>query len=106
MSAGTAGTSPPVGDYFLVFNEHGDYQERGRIIGNPEPGFFLCQLYTGAMDRPSSRQLVPIAECVSWLLFETHEQWMVARRNWLKFLRAHEPPRIAEIYADLEGGCL
>ncbi len=60
-----------VGQYFhSLGKDDGKVEWQGVIIGNPEPGWYLVQLFEWLMGEPNVRRLVRIEDMADWLLYE------------------------------------
>ena len=57
-----------VGQYFHSI-EDGYLQWQGTVIGNPEPGWYLLQLFAWGMGEPCVRRLVHISDMKDWLFY-------------------------------------
>lgn len=71
-------TSAPIGDYFLTFDASNVLDRQGQIVGSPEPGHYVCQLYSWITGTPTNRVVVPTAELVGWRFYPTVQQWRTA----------------------------
>jgi hypothetical protein len=52
---------------------NGIVEWQGQIIGKPEPGWYLIQLYEWFMGSQTDQRLVPFAEMAGWLFYESDE---------------------------------
>ena len=63
-----------VGCFFhSVDKETGRAIWQGQIIGNPEPGWYIVQLFEWLMGEPSYRKLVNFEEMTGWLFYDDAE---------------------------------
>jgi len=46
---------------------------QGVVVGNPEPGWYLVQLFEWLMGEPNLRRLVKIEDMEHWLFYEDVE---------------------------------
>ncbi len=51
---------------------------QGRIIGNPEPGFYIVELFDWTLGAPGSIRIVSIKEMGSWLFYESDDAMQYA----------------------------
>jgi hypothetical protein len=58
-----------VGKYFHSANETNKIEWQGVVIGEPQPGWYLVQLFEWASGEPSVQRLVPIEKMVGWLFY-------------------------------------
>ena len=65
--------NPLTGQYFHSVNQKGVIEWQGQVVGNPEPGWYLIQLYEWLCGEPSVRRLMCIHEMQSWLFYESAE---------------------------------
>ena len=70
-----------VGQFFHSINERGNIEWQGWIIGNPEPGWYLCQLYEWMVGLPNIQRLVKIDEMSKWLFYDSSEQMIDSYEN-------------------------
>lgn len=75
-----------VGQYFHSI-ANGKIEWQGRVISNPELGWYLVETFEGAMGEPSLRRLVRIEDMAGWLFY--------ADAEWMKFSFEYGP---AEFY--------
>jgi hypothetical protein len=54
--------------------EKGKLTWQGVVIGNPEPGWYLIQLYSHLTGNPTNQRLVKIESMSEWLFFDDKEQ--------------------------------
>jgi hypothetical protein len=79
-----------VDQYFLIFDDEGNLDFQGQVLGRPEPGHYLCQLYNW-MGEPSCAKLVHISGMGRWAFYATHEKFLDAathRKNHASSLTA------------------
>lgn len=63
-----------IGQFFhSIGKDTGKIQWQGCIIGNPEPGWYLVQLFEWAMGEPNVRRLVRIEDMEGWLFYPDGE---------------------------------
>jgi len=58
-----------VGKYFLGANENNKVEWQGVVIGEPQPGWYLVQLFDWTSGKPSAQRLVPIEKMNAWLFY-------------------------------------
>jgi len=64
-------TNSLVGHFFhSVDPETGKVQWQGVVVGNPEEGWYLLQLFDWLVGEPSVRRLVYISEMNDWLFYD------------------------------------
>jgi hypothetical protein len=61
-----------VGKYFHSIVDE-TVQWKGVVIGRPEPGWYLLQLFSWVKGEPSNQQLVRIEEMRGWLFYPDAE---------------------------------
>lgn len=61
-----------VGQYFHSLKD-GKIHWQGLVIGNPEPGWYLLQLYEWLGGSPNVQQLKRIEEMSDWLFYDSAE---------------------------------
>ena len=62
--------NPLVGQYFhSLARDTGKVEWQGMIIGNPEPGWYLLQLFEWMMGEPNVRRLAQIDDMEHWLFY-------------------------------------
>ena len=65
-------TTAFVGMYFhSIGKDSGKVEWQGMVIGNPEPGWYLLQLFEWAMGEPNVCRLVLIEDMEHWLFYDT-----------------------------------
>jgi hypothetical protein len=47
---------------------------QGVVVGRPEPGLYLVQLFEWLMGEPNVRRLVKVEDMANWLFYEDGEQ--------------------------------
>jgi hypothetical protein len=62
------------GHFFHSYNKDGLVEWQGKVIGNPEPGIYLVQLYEWLVGAESCRKLVNIQDMIPWSFYETSEE--------------------------------
>ena len=62
-------TEKLVGKYFHGANENNKVEWQGVVIGEPNPGWYLVQLFDWATGNPSVQRLVPIEKMNAWLFY-------------------------------------
>ncbi len=67
-----------VGLWFHSRDDQGEIQWQGHIIGRPEPGLYLVQLFEWLMGSPSVVRLVRADAMTGWQFYRTGE----AMREW------------------------
>jgi len=73
-SAAAVASSALLGQFFHSIGKDDNQVEwQGVIIGNPEPGWYLLQLFEWAMGEPNVRRLVRIEDMEHWLFYEDAE---------------------------------
>ena len=63
--------NPLQGQFFHSVNQDGVVEWQGEIIGNPEPGWYLVQLFEWVCGEPNVRRFVRIDEMRTWLFYES-----------------------------------
>lgn len=83
-----------VGHYFhsMVPNPNGDVNLpivcwQGLVVANPEPGWYLLQLFGWMMGEEVERRVVHIADMKDWRFYESAEEM----RNHYEDLRRRNP---------------
>ena len=56
--------------FHSIGKDDGQVEWQGVVIGNPEPGWYLLQLFEWAMGEPNVRRLVQIEDMEHWLFYE------------------------------------
>jgi hypothetical protein len=59
-----------IGQCFHSLDEEKQIQWQGQVIGNPEPGLYLVQLFEWMWGNPSVRRLMKIEDMLDWLFYE------------------------------------
>ena len=73
-AAGLPSDRSLVGQYFhSVLPDTGKVKWQGKIIGRPEPGLYLLQLFEWLLGGDSTRHLVRVEEMTDWLFYEDAE---------------------------------
>jgi len=62
-----------VGHFFHSIGPRGKIEWQGEIIGRPEPGLYLVQLFEWLFGEPSTRHLVRIEDMAGWLFYPDSE---------------------------------
>lgn len=66
--------NPLVGQFFhSIGKDTGKVEWQGEVIGNPEPGWYLLQLFEWLMGEPNVRHLVRIEDMRDWLFYQDVE---------------------------------
>ena len=58
-----------VGQLFHEVKTNGDINRQGRIIGNPEPGWYYAELFSWITGLPTCRTLIRLEEMENWLFY-------------------------------------
>ena len=61
------------GQFFHSLDGDGQVNWQGYVVGSPEPGWYLIQLYSWADGGPTLRRLVSFSEMKDWLFYESAE---------------------------------
>jgi hypothetical protein len=61
------------GQFFHSLGSDGQIHWQGYIVGSPEPGWYLAQLYSWLDGEPHLRRLVPLSEMKDWLFYGSAE---------------------------------
>ena len=69
-----------VGHYFHEIDVDDKMKTQGVVIANPEPGWYLVQLFEWLHGNPTSRHLVRIEDMRSWCFYEDSEAMKSAYR--------------------------
>jgi hypothetical protein len=67
-----------IGKHFHSFDTEGCVAWQGRIVGNPEPGWYLVQLYEWMLGHESIQKLVQIADMAAWDFYESQDDMLFA----------------------------
>jgi hypothetical protein len=100
---------PLIGKFFHSL-EANKIAWQGEILGSPQPGWYLRQLFEWLGGQPSMQRLVPFAELKSWLSYDSSEQMVFsydygsASSFSAKFRAKHE--RAAEDNQPVDNGSL
>jgi len=63
-----------IGQFFhSISKDTGNIEWQGYVIGNPEPGWYLLQLFEWLMGEPNVCRLVRIEDMKDWLFYESAE---------------------------------
>ena len=63
-----------LGQFFhSIGKDDGKVEWQGIVVGNPEPGGYLVQLFEWLMGEPNLRRLVNIEDMEHWLFYEDQE---------------------------------
>jgi hypothetical protein len=65
--------NPLVGKYFHSLKD-GQVHWQGTVLGTPEPGWYLVQLFEWIMGEPSNQGLVRFTDMAEWLFYENADQ--------------------------------
>lgn len=60
---------PLVGNYFHSLNKDGLVEMQGVVIGNPEPGWYLLQLFDWLVGEGHLRMLMRLEGMATWLFY-------------------------------------
>lgn len=63
-----------VGQFFRIFDEEGSGTYAGKILGRPEPGYYLCQLFNWTGES-SCVKLAHISEILRWSFYSSDDEW-------------------------------
>ena len=61
------------GQFFHSINSEGKVEWQGYVIGSPQPGWYLIQLFEWFCGEPNVRRLVPLQAMENWLFYESAE---------------------------------
>ena len=71
-----------LGQFFhSIGKDTGKIEWQGFIIGNPEPGWYLVQLFEWLIGEPNLRRLVRIEDMEHWLFYEDAEAMKFSYAN-------------------------
>lgn len=59
-----------IGKFFHSLDKEGKVEWQGMVISNPEPGWYLLQLFEWAMGEPNLQKLVRIEDMKNWLIYQ------------------------------------
>jgi hypothetical protein len=59
-----------LGQYFHSLNADGKVEWQGTVIGNPEPGWYLVQLFEWMAGEANVRRLFKVEDMANWLFYE------------------------------------
>lgn len=76
-------STEPVSDalrglFFRTFDADGLHEFQGQILGRPEAGYYLCQLFNQISGEPSCAKLAHVSGMDGWAFYATHEEWLHA----------------------------
>ena len=77
----TTGTRPEtslIGCYFHSINPRGKVEWQGQVIGRPEPGVYLLQLFEWFHGDPNVCRLVKVEDMHGWLFYRDNESLLFA----------------------------
>ena len=66
--------NPLLGQFFHSLGADKKIEWQGCVIGSPEPGWYLVQLFEWTMGEPNVRKLVPLEDMEHWLFYKTAEE--------------------------------
>jgi len=83
VSARRVATTPKadgglVGQFFHSLNEQGEVTWQGYVVSNPEPGWYLLQLFEWFTGSPSVRRIMRIEDMAAWLFYPNEEAMQFA----------------------------
>ena len=61
------------GKFFHSLGEDGKVKWQGFVLGSPEPGWYLVQLFEWLMGEPNVCKLVQFEEMSKWLFYQDQE---------------------------------
>jgi hypothetical protein len=70
-NAVSATTNPLCRQFFHSLDKDGVVNWQGHIIGNPEPGWYLVEIFEWLCGEPYVRRLVHIDEMRTWLFYDS-----------------------------------
>lgn len=71
-----------IGQFFhSIRKDDGQLEWQGHIIGNPEPGWYLLQLFEWGMGEPNVNRLMRIEDMEHWLFYSDAEAMMASYRE-------------------------
>ena len=62
-----------IGKYFHSANENNKVEWQGLVIGEPQRGWYLVELFDWASGEPSVQRLVPIEKMTGWLFYSDRD---------------------------------
>ena len=62
-----------VGKYFHSTNETDKIEWQGLVIGEPQPGWYLVQLFEWNSGEPTVQRIAPIDKMIGWLFYPDAE---------------------------------
>ena len=66
------------GQFFHTFDDEGCLEFQGQIIGSPEAGLYLCQLFSAITGEPTRQILTRVKEMAGWRFYASAEKWRLA----------------------------
>ena len=60
--------------FHSISKKTGKVEWQGMVIGNPEPGWYLLQLYEYFMGTPNLMKLVRIEDMATWLFYADNDE--------------------------------
>lgn len=66
------------GQFFHTFDDDGCLEFQGQIIGSPEAGFYLCQLFSAITGEPTRQILTRVNKMARWRFYASAEKWRSA----------------------------
>ncbi len=66
-----ASNQPPVGKFFISYEEDGYYPGWGQVLGAPGGGYLFCVIFYCGTAR---RKMVPPDVSANWRFFETQDE--------------------------------
>lgn len=72
-----------IGKYFLTVNDKRELHYQGVVVGAPETGIYLCQLFSWAFGDPTDMVLAHIEDMTGWFFYADKESFeqAVARKT-------------------------
>ena len=67
-----------IGCYFHSINPRGKVEWQGQVIGRPEPGVYLLQLFERFHGDPNVCRLVKVEDMHGWLFYRDNENLLFA----------------------------
>jgi len=85
-----------VGKYFHSTNETDKIEWQGLVIGEPQPGWYLVQLFEWNSGEPTMQRIAPIDKMIGWLFYPDAEAMTFgSKRPQIKSDNPHRPLRAA-----------
>ena len=78
-----------VGKYFHSVNETNKIEWQGVVIGEPQPGWYLVQLFDWTSEEPTVQRLVPIEKMIGWLFYPDAEAMTFGSKR--HNIKSHNP---------------